>query len=220
MSVANIYHHKIRGPRHKRNFHFGELFVQISAALIDRPLCLAQMLFILERGERADLSDAVHVKRLPRFVKHLDQISRPNGIPDAQASESVNLRKCAQDNNVSSFANESQRIRGTIEEFEIGFIENDDDSLRNMRHEVVDLALRKQRSRWIIRVWNKNEPSFRRDRSQHYIQVLLVIRARDFNCARAKQGGDQFVDDKRVLSRDDVVTGIEKRVTKKFEHFI
>src|SRR6266487_3356342 len=220
MSVANIYHHKIRGAGHKTNFHFGELFVQISAAFIDRPLCLAQMLVILERGERADLSNAVHVKWLPSFVKHLYQISRPNGIPDTQAGQSVNLRKGAQNNNVSSFANELQRIRGTIEEFEIGFIENDDDPLRNMRHEVVDLALRKQCSRWIIGVGNENEPSFPRDGSQHSIQVLPVIRAGHFNCARAKRGRDQFVDDKRVLSRDDVVTGIEKGVTEKFEHFI
>src|SRR6267378_8378321 len=131
MSVANIYHHKIRGPRHKTNVHFGELFVQISATFIDRTLCLAQMLVILERCERADLSNAVHVEWLPCFVKHLDQISRPNRIPDAQAGKSVNLRKRPQNNNVSPIANELQRIRGTIEEFEIGFIENDDDSLWN-----------------------------------------------------------------------------------------
>src|SRR4029450_974921 len=49
MSVANIYHHKIRGPGHKTNFHFGEFVVQISAAFIGYPLCLAQMLVILER---------------------------------------------------------------------------------------------------------------------------------------------------------------------------
>ena len=101
------------------------------------------MFVILERCERADLSNAVHVEWLPRLVKHLDQISRPNSISDTQTSQSVNLRKRAQNNNVSSFANELQRIRGMIEEFEIGFIENDNDSLRNVRHEMVDLALRK-----------------------------------------------------------------------------
>src|SRR6266487_646466 len=220
MSVANIYHHKIRGAGHKTNFHFGELFVQISAAFIDRPLCLAQMLVILERGERADLSNAVHVKWLPCFVKHLDQISRPNGIPDTQAGQSVNLRKRAQNNNVSSFANELERIRGTIKEFEIGFIENDDDPLRNLQHEALDLALRKQRASWIIGVGDENEPSFRRDRSQHSVQVLPIIRAEHFNCASPKRSRDQLVNDKCVLGRDDVVTGIEKRMTKKFEHFI
>ena len=32
--------------------------------------------------------------------------------------------------------------------------------------------------------------------------------------ARTKRGRDQFVDDERVLGRDDVVTGIEKRMAK------
>jgi hypothetical protein len=53
------------------------------------------MLVILERCERADLSDAVHVEWLPCFVKNLDQISRPNGIAYTQAGQSVNLRKGA-----------------------------------------------------------------------------------------------------------------------------
>ena len=119
-------------------------------------------------------------------MKHLDQISRPNSIPDTQASQPVNLRKRAQNNNVSSFANELQRIRRMIEEFEIGFIENDNDSLRNVRHEMVDLALRKQRSRWIIGVGDENETGFRRDRSEHSVHVLLVISAGHFNSARAK----------------------------------
>src|SRR6266498_585396 len=178
------------------------------------------MLVIFQRCERADLSNAVHVKRLPCLVKHLYQINRPNSIPDTQTGQSVNLRKRAQNNNVSSFANESQRIRWTIEELEIGFIENDDYPLRYMQHEAVDLALRKQRPSWIIGVRDEHEPSFRRDRSQHSVQVLLIIQAGYFNCARAKRGRDQFVNDKRILRRDDVVTGIEKRVTKKFEHFI
>src|SRR4029077_10107256 len=107
MSVANIYHHKIRGPRHKTNVHFGELFVHISAAFIDGTLCLAQMLVILECCERADLSNAVHVEWLSCSMKHLDQISPPNGIPDTQPGQSMNLRKRAQDDNVSSFSNES-----------------------------------------------------------------------------------------------------------------
>ena len=61
----------------QRNFHFGKLSVQISAAFIDHPLGIAQMLVIFQRCQRADLSDAVHVKWLPCFVEHLDQISRP-----------------------------------------------------------------------------------------------------------------------------------------------
>ena len=89
------------------------------------------MLVIFQRCQRADLSDAVHVKWLPCFVQHLDQISRPNGIADTQAGQSMNLRKRAQDNNVPSFANELQRIRRIIEEFEISFIENNDHIFRD-----------------------------------------------------------------------------------------
>ena len=112
--------------RVQRNFHFGKLFLQISPAFIDHSLGLAQMLIVFQRCQRADLSDAVHVKWLPCFVEHLDQISRPNGIADTQAGQSMNFRKRAQNNDVPSFANESQRIGRTIEELEICFIENDD----------------------------------------------------------------------------------------------
>src|SRR6266540_7059590 len=108
MPIANTYHHKIRRPGYKRNFHLGKLFVEISAAVIDHPLGIAQMLFISQRCQRADLSDAVHVKWLPCFVEHLDQISRPKGIADTQAGQSMNFRKRAQNNDVPSFADESQ----------------------------------------------------------------------------------------------------------------
>src|SRR6266511_807426 len=220
MPVTNIYHHKICRPGHKRNFHFGKLFVQISAAFIDYPLCFAQVLVIFERRERADLSNAVHIKRLPSFVKHLNQIVRPNGIPDTQASESVNLRKSPQDDTVSSFANELQRIMRTIEEYEIRFIKNDNNVISDARHETVYRPLSNQGPGWIIRVGNKNEPGFWRDRIQHSTQVLLVIRAGHFNRARTKRGRDQFVNNKCVLRRNDVVAGIEKSVTEKFEYFI
>src|SRR5262245_6939587 len=163
MSIANVYHDKIRGPGHKRNFHFGKLFVQISAAFIDHPLCFVQMFVIFECRERADLSNAVHIKWLPCFVQYLDQISRPNRIPNAQAGESVNFRKRAQDNNVSSFANELQRIRRTIEEFEISLIENDHYVFSDARHEIVYGPLRKQRPGWIIWVGDEDQPGFWRD---------------------------------------------------------
>ena len=106
--------------------------MQIGATLVDHPFRLTQMIVILERCKRADLSDAVHIKRLSCFVKHLYQIGWPNRIADTQAGQPVNLRKRAENNNVSSFANKSQRIWRIIEEFEIGFVKNDDDPLRNM----------------------------------------------------------------------------------------
>src|SRR5215475_7851183 len=141
MSIANVYHDKICRPWHEGNFHFGKLFVEVSATFIDHALCITEMLVVLKRCKCADLGNAVHVKWLPCFVEHLNQISRRSGVTDSQAGQSMNLRKRAQDNNVPSFANELQRIRRIIKKFEIGFIENNDDIFRDARHEVVDLAL-------------------------------------------------------------------------------
>src|SRR6266511_755539 len=48
-------------------------------------------------------------------------------------------------------------------------------------------------------------PDYRQDRER---RVAAIIRTGHFDCAHPKRGRDQFVNDTRVLRRNDVVTGI------------
>ena len=50
--------------------------------------------------------------------------------------------------------------------------------------------------------------------------MMAMIRAGRFDRFRAKNCGDQFVGHKRVLRSDDLIAGLEKRVTEKFNHFV
>ena len=157
---------------------------------------------------------------MPRLLKHFDQVAPSDAVADAQTGESVNFGKRPQNDNVPAFANISKRRGRIIEELKIGFVKNHDDVFRDARHETVDLALRDQRAGWIVRIGDENQPGFWRDRIQHRLEVLLIIRARRFNRARAKRRRDQFVHDKGVLRCDDVVVEIEKRMAEKFDHFV
>src|SRR5262249_17003263 len=141
-TVADVYHHEIRDGRHERNSHFGKSLLQKSAAFVHDPLRLAQIRFIAQRCDRAGLRDAVYIEWLPRLVRYFDQIARRNAVADSQASKAMNLRKRPQHNDVSSFADKPKRVGRIIEEFEIRFVENDDDAVRNLGHEPLNRALR------------------------------------------------------------------------------
>ena len=136
------------------------------------------------------MSDVIHVKWLPRFLKHFDQIRPGDTVADAETGKSVNFRKCAQNNNIPAVANELKRVWRIIQELKVGFVKDNDDVFRDCRHEVVDLALRNQSAGWVVGIGDKNEPGFRRGRIQHRLQVLLKIRTRRFDGARAESGRD------------------------------
>src|SRR4029077_13700447 len=134
-SIADVCHNEICGCRHEFEFHFTKLFLQIRASFIDNRFRFALMDFIIERRERADLRDAVHVKRLPGFLEHVDHFAARDPVTDAQASEAVDFRKGAQNDDVTAAANVSKCIRRTIEELEISFVEDDNDVFWNAANE-------------------------------------------------------------------------------------
>src|SRR5204863_4017494 len=180
-------------------------FFQIGAPGIDNLLGFTLVRIVSESGKRASVSNAVNVKWLPRLLKDIYQASLPDAVADAQASESVNFRKRAQNHDIPAFANVLECVGRIIEELEICFVENNDDIFREARHEFVYLALRNQSAGWIIRIGDENQTRFRRDRIQHRIKVLLTIRTWGVNRVRAEKGCDQFIGDKRVLRRDHIV---------------
>src|SRR5207249_11799176 len=143
-----------------------------------------------------------------RSLKHIYQVSPRDAVADAQTSESVDFRKGAQNDDVPALSNVLECVRRIVQELKIGFIENNNDTFRKARHELVDLVLRNQSAGWIIGVGDENQTRFRRDRVQHRIKVLLTIRTWGFNRVRAEKGCDQFIGDKRVLGRDHIVAAM------------
>src|SRR5438874_13087990 len=212
-AVTDIYHHKVRCARNKLEFHLSKLFLEIGAPGIDNTLGFKLVRVVSESSERTGVSDGIDVEWLPRLLKHIYQVSPIDAVADAQNSESVNIRKGAQNDDVPTFANVLECVGRTVEELEIRFVENNNDIFQKARHELVDLVLRNQSAGWIIGIRDENQTRFRRDRIQHRIKVLLAIRTWSLNRVRAEKGRDQFIGDKRVLRRNDVIAAMKKRMS-------
>ena len=80
--------------------------------------------------------------------------------------------------------------------------------------------LREERAGGVVGIGDEDQTRPRRDRGQHAVEMMAQIRARDFDRARAENGGDQFVGDEGVLGGDDFVVETEKSVAEKLEDFI
>ena len=118
------------------------------------------------------------------------------------------------------FANVAKRVGRVVQELEIGFVENRDDVLRHMRHEIVDLILSEQGAGRIVRVGDGNYFRFWRDRVERRCEIVAIIRAWRFNRVRAEKGRDQFVGDEGVLGGDHFIIAIEKGVAEKLDYFV
>src|SRR5207245_11592373 len=97
------------------------------------------------------------------------------------------------DDDVPTAANVLKRVRRIIEKLEISFGKHGDDVFRQARDELVDLYLRDQRTGRIVWIGDENYSRFRRDRIEHRLEIVLIIRAGRFNRARTAAGRDQFV---------------------------
>src|SRR5260370_370186 len=122
------------------------------------------MLGISDRGERADLANTVHIKRLPRFLHNLNYLRPRDSIPDAEAGQSVNLRKRAQQNDVSTVSGVAQRVRRIIQEFKISFIQDDHNPIWYSGDELVHFLRGNQRPSWIVWIGDEDDLGPRRDR--------------------------------------------------------
>src|SRR4051812_42951466 len=99
------------------------------------------MLLVAQSRQRGGLRHAADVKWLPCFLQDLDQFRMRDAVAYPKASQPLDLRKRAQDDNVASVAHELERIRRLIDIFEIRFIKRDHDSLRERGDEAIDLRL-------------------------------------------------------------------------------
>src|SRR6266446_10624008 len=219
-SVADIHHDEICRARYELEFHFTKLLLQVVAACVDNLLRFALMRLVRERGEGPDLRDLVNVEWLPRFLEYLDQFAPGNSVADAQTGEAVNFRKRAQDDDVPTVANVLKCVGRILEKLEISFVEHGNDVFRQARDELVDLYLRDQRPGRVVWIGDENYSRFGRDRLEHRLEIVLIIRAGRFNRVRAEEGRDQFVGDEGVLGDDHLIAGIYKRVAEKLDHFV
>ena len=103
-----------KSPRSARmGFSFAKvLLLKLSAApVVEQARC--------RRSSSSSVANAaifardVRVKRLSVFFENLNELWPRDAVTDPQRRQARDLRKSAQDNNVSSFAHKAQRIRPT-----------------------------------------------------------------------------------------------------------
>src|SRR5437764_11972389 len=110
-------------------------------------------------------------------MQNLSKRRARDAIADAQTGQPLNFRKRAQHGDVAAFADETERVRWIVEVFEIRFIENDDDVLRDALDESIDLLLAGQRASGIVWVRDEDEARLRRDGRNHGVKVMPQIGA-------------------------------------------
>ena len=130
-----------------------------------------------------------------------------DSVTDARARESVDFRKRAQHDNIPAIPNVLEGVGRIVDELVIRFIENRDDIFRNARHVLIDFVLGDQCAGWVVRVGDEDNARLRCNRIQHSVEIVFVIRARSFDCARAKKCCDQFVGNESMLGSDRFVAG-------------
>src|SRR6476661_3598915 len=102
-AVADIDENEIRRAGYKWEPHCSKFFFEIGAPLVGQLFRLALMFFIGQRSQCADLADAIDVKRLSRFLEHLDQFRPGDPVADAYTRESMNFGERPQRDNTSTF---------------------------------------------------------------------------------------------------------------------
>ena len=126
-AVADLDEDEIRRARDESQLERGKFLLEISATFVGHALRFGLMRLVGQARERAGLGEAIDVKRLARFLQHLDQLGRRDAVAEPNAGEPVDLRKSPQHDDVSSLPNELQRVRRIVEIFEISLVENDHD---------------------------------------------------------------------------------------------
>src|SRR6266536_1843414 len=137
-TIPNLHQNKICRAGHEWKFHPGKFFLEKGAPFVDQSFCFMLMSFVGQRRKRADLTDAVDVEGLSCFVHHLDQFRPGDAIADTQTRQSMNLRKGAEGDHISSIAHVAKRVGHFINKLVIGFVEHDHYLRWHPRHETLD----------------------------------------------------------------------------------
>ncbi len=166
------------------------------------------------------MGEGVGVEGLAGALEDFDEFGRAEAVADAEAGEALDFGKGAEDDDVAASADILQGVGGIVDEFVVGFVEDDDDVGWDLVHEAVDLLLGDEGAGGVVGVGDEDFFGVRRDGGGHGIEVVDEAGVGDFDGFGTEDFGHEFVNEEGVAGGDDVVAGFEEGVADEFDDFI
>ena len=200
--------------------HGGELVLEVDAAFVSDGFGFGLVVVIEEAGEGGGLGEGVGVEGLAGALEDFDEFGWAEAVADAEAGEALDFGEGAEDDDVAAGSHVLQGVGGIVDEFVVGFVEDDDDVGWDLVHEAVDLLLGDEGAGGVVGVGDEDFFGVRRDGGGHGVEVVDEAGVGDFDGFGTEDFGHEFVNEEGVAGGDDVVTGFEEGVADEFDDFI
>jgi hypothetical protein len=200
--------------------HGGELVLEVGAAFVGDGFGFGLVIFVEEAGEGGGLGEGVGVEGLAGALEDFDEFGRAEAVTDAEAGEALDFGEGAEDDDIAAGSHVLQGVGGIVDEFVVGFVEDDDDVGWDLVHEAVDLLLGDEGAGGVVGVGNEDFFGVRRDGGGHGVEVVNEAGVGDFDGFGTEDFGHEFVDEESVPGGDDVVAGLEEGVADEFDDFV
>ena len=134
---AHVDEDEVGAGRHVLDAHGRELLAEEMPSRLVHAQAFENVRVVLERGERRDLGERVHVEGRPDAVEEGDAVGIGHRVAHAQAGEAGRLGEGAQDGDLSPLLHVLERVGEVrpLGKLEVGLVEHHDDLVGHARHE-------------------------------------------------------------------------------------
>ena len=211
--LGDLHQQEVRLGRRERVAPPAEPLRQEPALLDDEAARALPVRLVLERGERRDLAEAVHVVGLADAVQPVQRLGAGDRVAHAEPGERRDLREGAEQDQprVAPQQRDAVRVLGVVDEVTVRLIE--DHERRVVAERLEERAQRLLAHDRRRRVVGRAEHDRRRpvgDLPPHVLEVGRVAGEWARHGAGARDRGRDAVGLERRLGHDDLVAGLER----------
>ncbi len=134
------------------------------------------MRLVVHAGDRRDLRERRHVKRLPHVMEHLDYVRPRDRVSDSHSRKSENFRKRPKRDYQPLVVVVVERV-GIFRiayELEVRLVGDDHHVLGHSREKSLPLRSAINRTGRIIRIAEKNDSRVRVDQRRHRVEIVRI----------------------------------------------